>query len=53
MLRTLRAAEMIPEGCDSSPQVAIEAGFYDQSHMNRQFRDKLGMTPGAYRGLVR
>jgi AraC-like DNA-binding protein len=30
-------------------QVAIECGFYDQSHMTRLFRRLLGATPGQYR----
>ena len=27
---------------------AIEAGFFDQSHMIRHFRDSLGLTPGEF-----
>ena len=27
---------------------AIEAGFFDQSHMIRHFRDSLGLTPGGF-----
>jgi AraC-like DNA-binding protein len=30
-------------------QVAIEAGFADQSHFNHEFRRQLGRTPGDYR----
>lgn len=30
-------------------RVALDSGFYDQSHMCRTFRQVLGMTPGAYR----
>lgn len=32
--------------------VAIAAGFYDQSHMNRIFRRVAGRTPGACRALM-
>ena len=32
--------------------VAIAAGFYDQSHMNRVFRRVTGKTPGEYRTLL-
>lgn len=32
-------------------QVALDAGFYDQSHMTRCFKQAFGMTPGAYRRL--
>ncbi len=28
--------------------VAIEAGYYDQSHLTRDFAALAGMTPGAY-----
>jgi AraC family transcriptional regulator len=33
--------------------VAVAAGFYDQSHMNRVFRRVCGRTPGALRALVK
>jgi AraC-like DNA-binding protein len=32
-------------------QVALAAGFFDQAHFTRQFRDGFGMTPGQYRRL--
>lgn len=32
-------------------QVALDAGFYDQSHMGRVFRRVTGRTPGAHRAL--
>lgn len=33
--------------------VAITAGFYDQSHLNRHFTRMLGTTPARYAGLAR
>lgn len=30
-------------------QAAVEAGFYDQSHLTRCFKRALGVTPGRYR----
>jgi AraC family transcriptional regulator len=40
--------------CDTPlAQVALEAGFADQSHFTRAFRSHLGMTPGRYRELLR
>jgi AraC-like DNA-binding protein len=33
-------------------EVALEAGFYDQSHMTRVFRRITGRTPGAHRALM-
>jgi AraC-like DNA-binding protein len=29
--------------------LALELGFYSQSHMNRVFRDHIGLSPGRYR----
>jgi AraC family transcriptional regulator len=33
-------------------EVALGAGFYDQSHMTRVFRRVTGRTPGACRALL-
>jgi AraC-like DNA-binding protein len=33
-------------------EVALEAGFVDQSHLHRHFRKTLGMTPARYAGLA-
>jgi AraC-like DNA-binding protein len=33
-------------------EAALEAGFYDQSHMTRVFGRVLGRTPGAHRDLL-
>ncbi len=33
-------------------EVALAAGFYDQSHMTRVFRRVTGRTPGAHRALL-
>lgn len=30
-------------------EAAVEAGFYDQAHLTREFVRTFGMTPGAYR----
>lgn len=40
---------------DDAPlaQIAVEAGFADQSHFTRAFRRHTGITPGRYRELVR
>jgi AraC family transcriptional regulator len=32
--------------------VALAAGFYDQSHLNRVFRRITGRTPGACRAML-
>lgn len=46
-LRTIR--ERLRGG---SPLDSIEAGFFDQSHMIRHFRDSMGMTPRAFASSV-
>ncbi len=33
-------------------EVALAAGFYDQSHMTRVFRRVVGRTPGAHRAML-
>jgi AraC family transcriptional regulator len=33
-------------------EIAIEAGFYDQSHFTRTFRRLVGITPARYRATV-
>lgn len=30
-------------------EIAVEHGFYDQSHLNRHFKRAFGITPGQYR----
>lgn len=49
-LRVLAARSMIENG-SSLADAALEAGFSDQAHMTRQFRQILGMTPSAYMPL--
>ena len=48
-LRVERAARLLRETDVSLAWVASEAGFCDQSHMNRTFRRVLGRTPSAVR----
>ncbi|TDC07012.1 AraC family transcriptional regulator [Nonomuraea longispora] len=45
VIRFGRAARLLRSGC-SIAQVAAECGFYDQAHMNREFRVLGGTTPG-------
>ena len=42
-------------GADSLPlaEVALRAGFCDQSHLTRVFRDRAHVTPAAYRRAMR
>lgn len=46
-LMVARAQKIIREGQDLASASAI-AGFSDQSHMNREFRRTIGMTPREY-----
>jgi AraC-like DNA-binding protein len=39
---------MEPGTCRSLAEVAMAAGYYDQSHLNRDFAALAGTTPGAY-----
>lgn len=47
--RVERAARLLRETAGSLAAVAMEAGFCDQSHMNRTFRRLLGRSPLAVR----
>ncbi|QJB58292.1 AraC family transcriptional regulator [Pseudodesulfovibrio sp. zrk46] len=39
-------------GKDSLSAIALAAGFADQSHMTRRFRQRFGLTPGYYRRQI-
>ncbi|MBI3677166.1 MAG: helix-turn-helix transcriptional regulator [Proteobacteria bacterium] len=47
--RIERAARLLRETDHPSACIAVEAGFYDQSHMSRTFRRVLGRLPSAVR----
>jgi AraC-like DNA-binding protein len=51
MRRLQRARRMIAAG-EPLAQIAVEAGFSDQSHFIRQFKKAFGMTPGRWSSLV-
>ena len=51
--RVMRAAELIASSSMALSAVAFQAGFADQSHLNRSFRAGTGLTPGAYAGFIR
>ena len=46
--RLVRARELLKRGLPAL-EVAFALGFADQSHLNRQFKQAYGVTPGAYR----
>jgi AraC family transcriptional regulator len=48
-VRVERAAKLLRESDDGAAQIAVDAGFCDQSHMIRTFRRLLGRTPAEVR----
>jgi AraC family transcriptional regulator len=48
-LRVERTARELVETSRPLSDIALDAGFYDQSHFTNVFRRSLGVTPGAYR----
>jgi AraC-like DNA-binding protein len=51
--RLQEAAERVrADPATSLAQVAAELGYADQAHLTREFRDRLGFTPGDYRSQV-
>lgn len=47
-LRIDSARRLLASGV-SAPRVALQTGFFDQSHFGRHFRRIVGTTPGRYR----
>ena len=47
--RRVRAARALLAGGETPAAVAAACGFYDQSHLNRAFKARIGVTPGAFR----
>lgn len=47
--RFRRALGLVMETEGPLSEVAFEAGYYDQSHFNGEFREMSGFTPSAYR----
>lgn len=45
VLRFLRAVELMEHGAPSFVDVALVCGYYDQAHLNREFRALAGCTP--------
>ncbi len=52
-LRIERAAEHLVTGSQPLAEIALAAGFADQSHFSNVFRRRTGMSPSAYRREAR
>lgn len=52
-LRVKHAARELTETAEPLSEIALRAGFYDQSHFTNVFRRTLGVTPSAYRACSR
>ena len=48
-LRIAHARRALENTSRSIAAIALDAGFYDESHMGRAFRRRLGVAPGALR----
>lgn len=51
-LRVMHAARELSETAEPLSEIALRAGFYDQSHFTNVFRRTLGVTPSAYRASL-
>jgi AraC-like DNA-binding protein len=47
--RRFRAARRLLAAGQTPADVAAACGFFDQSHLNRVFKARMGVTPGAFR----
>lgn len=47
--KRVRKAQRLLERSEDTAEVALSAGFYDQSHFIRQFEKYVGLTPAVYR----
>jgi AraC-like DNA-binding protein len=48
----MHAARELAETAEPLSEIALRAGFYDQSHFTNVFRRTLGVTPSAYRAAL-
>jgi len=53
VLRVEHAARLLAASTEPLAQIAVAAGFYDQSHLTNLFRQHFGVTPARYRAAHR
>ncbi|MER8901119.1 AraC family transcriptional regulator [Mesorhizobium sp. M0317] len=53
LMRRLQKARRMIEVGEPLAEIAVGAGFSDQSHFNRHFKKAFGLTPGRWSALVR
>ncbi|ESX25317.1 AraC family transcriptional regulator [Mesorhizobium sp. LSJC264A00] len=53
LMRRLQKARRMIEVGEPLAEIAVGAGFSDQSHFNRHFKKAFGLTPGRWSTLVR
>ncbi|HET7471279.1 MAG TPA: helix-turn-helix transcriptional regulator, partial [Gemmatimonadales bacterium] len=52
-LRIARAAQRLAETDDALAEIALAAGFADQSHFSNLFRQETGISPSAFRRSIK
>ena len=50
IVRFQRAIDLLRTTDERWAAVALDCGYYDQAHLNREFRDFAGQSPGQYLG---
>lgn len=51
-VRIKRASQLILRSDATLGEIAVETGYYDQSHLNKEFGEHAGFTPGELRRLA-
>ena len=51
--RVRRAKDLLTDSILPLSEIALAAGFSDQSHLARRFREHVGITPSSYRWSTR
>ena len=52
-LRIDRAKQLLNDKTKRIDDIALELGFSDQSHLTRNFRQLVGVSPGQFRRSLR